>query len=430
MVIVAVMTYRRSGSGVPAVLRAVVSGWAWRATIHHAAGFPIAIVTFVMCVTLVALTAGLAVTAVLALVTLPLLLGSVRAFTAIQRSRFRSVLGVEIPRLPREYPGPGLLRRMVAEIRAPATWRQIFYHILALAISTFGFVVVTIAWSVGAATATVFTYAAVLPEDGIFGWNMRHPGTLAALTLLGIALLLMAPWVALGLADLDTIAARGLLGPSRADLLAARVDSLTESREGVLDAADAERRRIERDLHDGTQQRLVSLAMNLGMARATLVDAPEPARRAVEEAHDEAKRALTELRGFIRGLHPAVLDDRGLDAALSGIAARAPLPVSVRVDLPGRCSPTVEAVAYFVVSEALTNVAKHSRASQAEIVVDRIANRIRVVVADDGVGGASPDRGTGLRGLAQRAAAVDGTLRIDSPPGGPTIVIAELPCER
>jgi signal transduction histidine kinase len=240
----------------------------------------------------------------------------------------------------------------------------------------------------------------------------------------------MAPWVADGLAGFDAAAARTLLGPSKVEELSIRVDTLARSREGVVDAADAERRRIERDLHDGTQQRLVSLAMNLGMAKGALADAPEPARRAVEEAHEEAKRALTELRGFIRGLHPAVLDDRGLDAALSGIAARAPLPVDVRVTVPRRCSPTVEAVAYFVVSEALTNVARHANATRAEIVVEQSAGKLRVMVRDNGQGGASPDGGTGLRGLAQRVASVDGTLRIDSPAGGPTVVIAELPCER
>jgi signal transduction histidine kinase len=166
------------------------------------------------------------------------------------------------------------------------------------------------------------------------------------------------------------------------------------------------------------------------MARSAVAEAPEPARRAVEDAHEEAKRALTELRGFIRGLHPAVLDDRGLDAALSGIAARAPLPVSVRVEVTGRCSPTVEAVAYFVVSEALTNVARHAQANRAEVVVEQVGDRLRVTVRDDGRGGASPDHGSGLRGLAQRVASVDGTLRVESPAGGPTVIVAELPCGR
>jgi signal transduction histidine kinase len=154
-------------------------------------------------------------------------------------------------------------------------------------------------------------------------------------------------------------------------------------------------------------------------------------RRAIADAHDEAVLALSELREFIRGLHPAVLNDRGLDAALSGLAARAPLPVKLRVDVPRAASPSVEAVAYFIVSEALTNVAKHAQATRAEVTVTRDSDLLRIAVTDDGSGGAAPavGDGTGLRGLAQRAAAVDGTLTIESPPGGPTVIAAELPCE-
>jgi signal transduction histidine kinase len=380
-------------------------------------------------VTLVSLTAGLAVTAVLALVTLVALLWSLRALTAIQRSRFRSVLGIEIPAFPHDYPGTGV-RHLLAQARAAATWRQVAYHAFALVIGTFSFCVVTVVWSVGLATLPVFAYARALPEVGIFGWHLHDPLTLAVITAGGFLLVLMAPWIADGLAGFDAATANSLLGPSRVEDLAMRVDTLARSREGVVDAADAERRRIERDLHDGTQQRLVSLAMNLGMAKGALAEAPEPARRAVEDAHEEAKRALTELRGFIRGLHPAVLDDRGLDAALSGIAARAPLPVEVQVVVPRRCSPTIEAVAYFVVSEALTNVARHAEATRAAVVVHQVGDRLRVTVSDDGRGGASEERGTGLRGLAQRVASVDGTLQVDSPVGGPTVVLAELPCER
>jgi signal transduction histidine kinase len=170
--------------------------------------------------------------------------------------------------------------------------------------------------------------------------------------------------------------------------------------------------------------------MRLGMARATLTDASEPARQAIAEAHDEAVQALAELREFVRGLHPAVLNDRGLDAALSGIVARAPLPVRLRADVTPRCSPSIEAIAYFVVSETLTNVARHAGASRAEVTVERRGERLRIVVTDDGRGGASASgEGSGLRGLAQRAAAVDGTLIIDSPSGGPTAITVELPCE-
>ncbi len=207
------------------------------------------------------------------------------------------------------------------------------------------------------------------------------------------------------------------------------MEQLTETRAGVVDAADAERRRLERDLHDGTQQRLVSLAINLGMARAQ-AETAEDAKQAIAEAHEEAKAALAELRDLIRGLHPAVLEDRGLDAALSGIAARMPIPVRLDVDLPRRPAPVIEAVAYFVVSEGLANIVKHSEATEATVFVQRAGNRLHVIVTDDGVGGADAARGTGLTGLARRAASVDGTFEIDSPPGGPTLLTVDLPCNR
>jgi signal transduction histidine kinase len=233
--------------------------------------------------------------------------------------------------------------------------------------------------------------------------------------------------------------ARAILAP-RLDDAGARLVEVTQSRARLVDAFELERRRIERDLHDGAQQRLVALAMKLGLARATLTDLPEPARRTLAEAHDELKAALAELRGFVRGLHPPILDDRGLDAALSAVTAGSPVPVRPRVQVAERCAPAVEAVAYFVVCEALTNIARHAGASRAEVDVERTGDRLRIVVGDDGHGGARLDgaadggadgggaTGTGLRGLAQRAAAVDGTLSIVSPLGGPTRVTVELPC--
>jgi signal transduction histidine kinase len=207
------------------------------------------------------------------------------------------------------------------------------------------------------------------------------------------------------------------------------VTELERSRERVVDAAEAERRRIERDLHDGAQQRLVALAMELGRAKAKLADDVDAARELVDQAHAEAKAALTELRDLVRGVHPPVLTDRGLDAALSGLAARCPVPVQVQYEVPVRPRPAVEAVAYFVVAEALTNVAKHSRASQATVVVEGhgYPGTLNVVISDDGVGGADP-RGAGLTGLADRVAGVDGRLTVESPSGGPTIVSVELPC--
>ena len=197
----------------------------------------------------------------------------------------------------------------------------------------------------------------------------------------------------------------------------------------MVDAAEAERRRIERDLHDGAQQRLVALAMELGRAKSKFADDVDAARELVDQAHAEAKAALTELRDLVRGVHPPVLTDRGLDAALSGLAARCPVPVEVHVEAPVRPKASVEAVAYFVVAEALTNVAKHSRASHANVVVEGhgYPGTLSIVISDDGIGGADPG-GAGLAGLADRVAGVDGTLTVESPSGGPTIISAVLPC--
>jgi signal transduction histidine kinase len=353
-----------------------------------------------------------------------LLLLSVRGFGALQRARFRAVLGVEIPAPPGGGTGAWPLRPVRA-LAAPATWRQLGYHVLAMTGGTAGGALVAACWS------------APLPAAVYLAGRQPGLGLGLGVAVVAVALPLAAPWVAGGITRADEVAARALLGPSRGEELALRVESLTRSRAEIVAATDAERRRIERDLHDGAQRRLVSLAMHLGMARAGLADAPEGVRQVIEQAHDEATEALAELRQLVRGLHPAVLEDRGLDAALSGIAAGAPLPVRLRVDVGGRCSPTIEAVAYFVVSEALTNVAKHADAGSAEVTVERAGDRLRVVVGDDGRGGATLDGGaaanaggpgTGLRGLAQRAAAVDGTLTVHSPPGGPTAITVELPC--
>lgn len=341
--------------------------------------------------------------------------------TALQRSRFRAALGVDIPRPP--HPGGPV----VARLRAVYTGPQARYHLLTgPAVALAGFLVLLGAVA-GAVAATVYVWVWALPLN----WRLSQFGyaTQAAYaTAGGVVLLYGAAWAAGALVRLDTRTARALLGPSREALLARRVEEVTESRAGVVDAADAERRRIERDLHDGAQQRLVSLAVNLGLARMTLTDLPEDARRVIDEAHREAKAAIQELSDLVRGLHPAVLEDRGLDAALSGLAERAPLPVRVRVDVTARPAPAIEAVAYFVVSEALANVVKHAQASRAEVAVERFGGILLVVVSDDGVGGADEAGGTGLAGLAKRVASVDGTFSISSPVGGPTVVTVELPC--
>ncbi|WP_449289393.1 sensor histidine kinase [Nocardiopsis chromatogenes] len=201
----------------------------------------------------------------------------------------------------------------------------------------------------------------------------------------------------------------------------------------MVDAAEAERRRIERDLHDGAQQRLLAVTLTLSRARSRFDRDPRGARELLDEAQAEAKEVMEELREVARGLHPRVLTDHGLEAALPVAAGRSPVPVKVEVDLEGRPSPRAEGVAYYVASEALTNVAKHARASSARIAVRRVAARrgavLEVKVSDDGAGGADPERGTGLYGLWDRLDAVDGRLEVRSPEGGGTVLTAEIPWE-
>ncbi|MEV7005656.1 sensor histidine kinase [Streptosporangium sp. NPDC051022] len=400
-------------------IRAHWSAPTWLRTAHVVTGVPIALAALAVILGLVAASVVLVWTLVVPVVALSLLTWAVPLFTRLQRARFQAFLGVEIPRLPRPQGTRNPLGRLVRAARTGNTWRQLAYHLLAPLIGLVGFLGVVTAW----AACLVAIGAAVHLWRVGGAWYAALPAGVA------LALLVAVPWVTRGITALDVIAAEALLGPNTSDLLAQRVESLRESRAEVVDAADAERRRLERDLHDGAQQRLVSLAMNLGMARATLTDLPDPAREVLVNAHEEAKQALKELRDLVRGLHPAVLNDQGLDAALSGVAARAPFPVRLNVDVPERASPTVEAVAFFVVSEALTNIAKHARASRAEVVVRHRDGSLRLSVHDDGRGGARLNGGTGLRGLAQRVGSVDGTLDIDSPAGGPTTITVELPCE-
>jgi len=365
----------------------------------------------------------------LAIVVIVLLL--VPVLTGIHRHRLRVTAGVEIPPQP-PIPNRVSPRGLVATARSRATWRQLGYHLVAGPALAFAAAVAIGLWLAGVLYSLVYIWGWALTPDSLIrrGVVGRVVPIDVVLTLAGIAALFAAPWLTAGVASLDARVARALLGPSRAEELEHRVEHLTETRAGVVDAADAERRRLERDLHDGTQQRLVSLAMNLGMARAQ-AGTEEEARLAIAEAHEEAKAALAELRDLIRGLHPAVLEDRGLDAALSGVTARMPIPVRLTVDgLDRRPAPVIEAVAYFVVSEGLANIAKHAQASQAEVFVQRSGDRLHIIVTDDGVGGADPARGTGLAGLARRAESVDGTFEVASPPGGPTMLTVDLPCAR
>jgi signal transduction histidine kinase len=213
----------------------------------------------------------------------------------------------------------------------------------------------------------------------------------------------------------------------RARLLRERVDTLRGAQQRIIDAADAERRRIERDLHDGAQQRMVAVAVTLGLAEAQLASDPSQAARLIAQAREEAQLAVKELRELARGIHPALLSDRGLGAALEALASRAPIPVTVSGVPEAPLREPVEAAAYFVTAEALTNVAKYARASEASVELATEDDCLRVSVRDDGVGGADPSTGSGLRGLCDRVEALDGRLEIESPPGSGTTLTVKLP---
>jgi signal transduction histidine kinase len=321
-------------------------------------------------------------------------------------------------------------QRVVSMATDLQTWREIAYLTLLAPLGLVGCVVVVAAWTGAAVLVLLPLYNPMLANGGAHVVTMvvdTVPETVL-MGAAGIGLALAAPWIARSVAGAESRLAAGLLGPSERAALSNRVDELRARREQLVEVVEAERRRIERDLHDGAQQRLVALAMNLGMAKDKFDKDPLAARALLDDAHADAKQAMVELRNLARGIHPAVLSDRGLDAALSSLAGRAPLPVSVEVRVPERPSAAIETTAYFVVAEALTNIAKHAGASRAAVTVARQNGHLKVEVTDDGIGGADATRGTGLTGLVDRVTAVDGTVRLSSPVGGPTILTVELPC--
>ena len=253
-------------------------------------------------------------------------------------------------------------------------------------------------------------------------------GAVAACAVGVIGCLLVAPHLTTGLAGLDGRIGRHLLGRRPGDDLRQAVTKLEASRVAAVDTAERERQRIERDLHDGAQQRLVSVAMELGRAEEQFDRDPERARELVRGAHRDAKAALAELRQLVRGFHPAILEDRGLDAALSAVVARVSVPVDLSVDVAERPPAALESAAYFVVTEALANMAKHSHATKVSIAIARRDDRLVVEITDNGVGGADPAKGSGLAGLEERVSGHGGWMQVLSPPGGPTTVLVELPC--
>ncbi|MFJ4920073.1 sensor histidine kinase [Streptomyces sp. NPDC088725] len=432
----------------PPALRAPFEARTWRTFGYLLLSLPISVVMFTYAVVTVSVGTGLLVT----FFGVPVLaagLAGCRGFGTMERARARALLGLRV-----ENPAPllartrdakrdtgsgrrsGLMSWVGAALKSGVSWRHLLYAVTHFPWAVFGFVVSVTFWVTGWSLFLYPLWQWVFPryldQQGLQvfgdsegnGFYLDTPFEIGALSAVGLALVLLTPWLIRGLTSVDKLLVTGLLGPSG---LAGRVTELESDRGVVVDTAAADLRRIERALHDGAQARLAALAMDLGLAKETLARDPEAAARMVADAHGEVKTALQELRDLARGIHPAVLTDRGLDAALSAIASRCAVPVTVQVDLPARPAAAIEGIAYFTVSELLQNVSAHAGARRATVDVWRAEDRLLLQVTDDGRGGAAPSAGGGLAGLTERLDAVDGVLLVRSPAGGPTTVTAELP---
>ncbi|GAA3739581.1 signal transduction histidine kinase [Spinactinospora alkalitolerans] len=362
---------------------------------------------------------------------LPLLLLAATLVRGLANAH-RSMLGrwldepIPSPYLPRRHDGvTGRVRSLLTD---PATWRDAAWLLFN---ATVGLTVVLLPAAFLANAVNDFLvpyYWRFIGDDAWFGlvhvtdqtdtyWTI--PQGLASLLVFWLS----APPALRGYARMS----RWLLAPTARSLLAARVAHLATSRADTVDAQASEVRRIERDLHDGAQARLVALGMSLGMAEEMLARDPEAAQRLLTEARESTRQALTELRDLVRGIHPPVLVERGLDGAVRALAVTQQMPIAVDIELPGRLPDPVESAAYFTVAELLTNAAKHSRAERAWVRINCGEDRLVMVIGDDGVGGASAEDGTGLKGIRRRLSAFDGALHVMSPAGGPTIITVSLP---
>ncbi|MGW4030300.1 sensor histidine kinase [Streptomyces sp. NPDC004838] len=421
---------------VPAALRAPFERRTWREFWYLMLSLPVSVILFSFAITAISLSAGLLIT----FVGIPVLaagLAGCRAFGSLERSRARALLHVDV-----DDPEPvrartnGVMSWVGGVLKSGSSWRHLLYALIHFPWAVTAFTITLSLWAAGWSMLLYPLWKWVLPKYGdtpgiqIYGdgagngFYLDTPFEIAITSAAGLGLVLLTAWLIRGFAYVDRVMVTGLLGPST---LATRVVELESDRGVVVDTAAADLRRIERDLHDGAQARLVALAMDLGLAKEKLLEDPDAAAAMVDEAHGEVKIALQELRDLARGIHPAVLTDRGLDAALSSIASRCTVPVTVEVDLPFRPAPAIEGIAYFTVSELLQNVSKHAQARKASVDVWQSDNRLMLQVTDDGRGGAGVTSGSGLAGLTERLDAVDGILAIDSPVGGPTTVTAELP---
>ena len=377
------------------------------------------------------LAAGIGMTFVIGLGLLVLIALAYVLFAVawLENARVDGLYALDIPSLRlRRPPRPGfggVLLMFWRQSIDPSVWRAIanFSISTILGVIVLGLVAVTTSGIV-VAFAPLYADAGTAPL-GTFGLDIPTGWA----PLIGPIIALVAFAAIVGLALLHGVLSRLILVPSREAQLAAEAKEAGAQRAGAIRASEVERTRIERDLHDGVQPRLVSVGMTLGLARQKIDDDPAAAKALVEEAHTSTKAAITELRQLARGIHASVLDDRGLDAALSALAARSHVPVHLDVRIDGRCGRTAEAAAYFAIAESLTNAAKHSHATAVRVVVrSREDGSLWARVEDDGLGGARILSGGGLDGIANRIAAAGGTFRLYSPNGGPTALEASVPC--
>jgi signal transduction histidine kinase len=442
----------RPGGGRPRVRRvaraallAPFTRRAWAELAYCLAGVPLGILGFVGI--LVPLGVGTVLTASLVgaipgLLLLTATLAALRGLGGLHRRLAGWLLGVRVTAPPPFRPGHGPLGRLGARFRDGTAWRALAYVLVKLPVSLLGCYAVLF-WGVGLINMTYpvwwggfrnhppGTQLSPVPVITVLPMGQfrvaTYVGTFLALGV-GAATVLLAPWVTRAVVAADRWLADGLLGPGA---LTERVRALEETRALAVDDSAATLRRLERDLHDGTQARLVALTMNLGMAKEKLGDGggpldPDRARELVASAHTTATEAIAELRDLARGIHPPVLDG-GLAGALETLAARSAVSTKLTVDIPVRPTAAIETIAYFCAAELLANVIKHSAARQATVEAAQSDESLCLRVADDGIGGARLGAGSGLDGLAQRVRTVDGRLAISSPEGGPTVVTVELP---
>jgi signal transduction histidine kinase len=404
-------------------LRVPLSGQTWLNTGYVLLAFPTGLAYFIVLVVGISVGVALAVV-IIGLGILAATLAAWRGMAGIERALARSLLGVPIPQPPERH-GLPLMDRVTRWLRDPVTWKSLVFVALKFPL---GIASIAATGFLGF-VALVMLFAPIIvliTPVTVFGWIVTSFAEALPLTLIGIPAVLLVLHLTNGLAWLWALFARVMLGPSTVQLHE-RVDDLRDARARIIAAADAERRRIERDLHDGAQQRLVALSLTLGMAESRLKADPDAAAELISQAREEASLAVKELRELASGIHPALLSERGLGPALEALASRAPVPTTVGGVPAQRLPAPVESAAYFVTAEALTNVAKYAGAMSAAVMLTVDHGRLRLLVRDDGAGGADPLKGSGLRGLNDRVEALDGVLHVDSPPGLGTTVIAEIP---